>query len=797
MASPTSFPVPPPLPTTAITAATAATTTTTSHMDDESQRRYLSEEPTDQDVLCRRGTLNKKHPGNMAFQQLILDHSTAYAAATGRNVKGKIGDHVLQQVHTMLGARFLKKDDDTNQWYEINRTDALTITKQRLYKAIRKNNNRSTNSKHDVNRTAGRSYSPSTTDVTRINDDDYDPTAATAPTAKKPPPTSSVVVVEQEENSSNEDDAVMDGRTKKKQKLDTTNSGSNKDSAVASASAASTVARTDLIVAVGLARAEIAMEEHNKKNNKQRNHNSLPIKKSKVSSTAALSISIPFDHNHDNDNKNNESVQLETNNNKNNDSVQSQTNEKNNNKEKSVPPYIRFDIAARPGVGPYSDLMRQAQCERGATTISPSAVPAKKGGLTPTEEETWQSIRTEVRTIIKTATPIKMTKLLIATPEVNAGTYVIPCDFENRFQARLYVFGKTRNIGTFSNEQEANLAYRIALNTIKLSTSYTEQEQKRKAEKKVAKVKQAERERIPKVKKLLADNPLCTIEKTPAQRLVSWRQLTPKQTTELLVVLRKISKDNAFESKDTTSRAVKYLLSAIHHGLMHYPDTCDPKVVQWNGVSKFCINSHIPLLIALFMAKRNDDDHQFSIEEWDEIHTEVMYGCQNAIDRKKKKEKGCNSNPLTGSTIEKSGEVDKDGKLVWKRIDARLKLHNNANIRNTGLQFTGGGTGSAYITRTVTGVSIVWPEFKNTITVQAIQELGKSLMNHLSITDHCVVGKLLEMRHWHSMNYFGHRPVGIYWLHKDGGTLSSMTKDEMELVASKGAQWIKSTSRYK
>ena len=233
---------------------------------------------------------------------------------------------------------------------------------------------------------------------------------------------------------------------------------------------------------------------------------------------------------------------------------------------------------------------------------------------------------------------------------------------------------------------------------------------------------------------------------------------------------------------------------------MHYPDTCHPKVVQWNGVSKFCINSHIPLLIALFMALRNDDDnHKFNSEEWNKIHTEVMYGCQYAIDRKRKeKEKvGSNSNPLTGSTIEKTGEVDKDGKLVWKRIDARPKFHNNANIRNTSHQFTGGGTGSAYITRTVDGVSIVWPEFNDIITVQAITDLGKSLMNHLSITDHSVVGKLLEMRHWHSMNYFGHRPVGIYWFHKDGGTLSSMTNDEMESVASKGAQWIKSTAQYK
>ena len=127
---------------------------------------------------------------------------------------------------------------------------------------------------------------------------------------------------------------------------------------------------------------------------------------------------------------------------------------------------------------------------------------------------------------------------------------------------------------------------------------------------------------------MLADQPLRTIDKTPAQRLVSWRQLTPKQTTKLLVALRKISKENTnFPGqllKYTTSRALKYLLSAIRHGLLQYPETCNPKVVQWNGVSKFCINSHIALLIALFMALRNDEDHQFNINEWNGIHREVM-----------------------------------------------------------------------------------------------------------------------------------------------------------------------------
>ena len=66
------------------------------------------------------------------------------------------------------------------------------------------------------------------------------------------------------------------------------------------------------------------------------------------------------------------------------------------------------------------------------------------------------------------------------------------------------------------------------------------------------------------------------------------------------------------------------------------------------------------------MALRNDDDHQFNINEWNEIHTEVMYDCQYAIDQEKKKGRGCKSNPLTGSTIRKSSIVDEDGKVVWE-----------------------------------------------------------------------------------------------------------------------------------
>ena len=165
---------------------------------------------------------------------------------------------------------------------------------------------------------------------------------------------------------------------------------------------------------------------------------------------------------------------------------------------------------------------------------------------------------------------------------------------------------------------------------------------------------------------ILAENPLRTINKTPAQRKVIWRQLTPKQTEILLGIISNmmcLSTTILISNPAVKSCALKYLLSAIHHGLLQYPDTCDPKVVEWNGVSQFCINSHIPLLIAsLFMALS-----KFNSKEWNKTHTEVMYGFQNAIDQEKKKGRGgCNSNPLTGSTIEKTGGVDKDGKFVWE-----------------------------------------------------------------------------------------------------------------------------------
>jgi hypothetical protein len=106
------------------------------------ERRYISEEPTDHDVLCGRGNVYAKHPGNVAFQQVILEHTTDYATATGRQFKVQIVDHVLHHVHDDLDARILKHDVETDQWYEVSRSHAHQKTGHCLRDTIR--NTRST-----------------------------------------------------------------------------------------------------------------------------------------------------------------------------------------------------------------------------------------------------------------------------------------------------------------------------------------------------------------------------------------------------------------------------------------------------------------------------------------------------------------------------------------------------------------------------------------------------------------------------------------------------------------------------
>ena len=89
-----------------------------------------------------------------------------------------------------------------------------------------------------------------------------------------------------------------------------------------------------------------------------------------------------------------------------------------------------------------------------------------------------QSICTEVKTIINSATPDQMKKLLIAYPNLNATGCV---KRGANFQARINAFHTNRTIRTFPNEEEAKLA--IAIAEMKLGPKKKRKNRKTEAQK--------------------------------------------------------------------------------------------------------------------------------------------------------------------------------------------------------------------------------------------------------------------------------------------------------------------------
>ena len=235
-------------------------------------------------------------------------------------------------------------------------------------------------------------------------------------------------------------------------------------------------------------------------------------------------------------------------------------------------------------------------------------------------------------------------------------------------------------------------------------------------------------------------------------------------------------------------------------GLIKYPETYKKEIVMWNCISNYCINSHIALLIALLMASRN---HSYTSEVWAAAHKEVLYALSNGFDVLKtlSRKRICDGNEiidgrpsLVGSPIV---DIDSAGSGKWKRINDRdTAYYKRLVVKITGQQFTGGGDSAAngiYGRSLNAALPLLWPSAK--IRTKHIQGLGKELMAHLGIIDHDVMGKLLEMEHWHNMNYYGHRPVGIYWFHKSGQSLDSLNDIAMKNTAIVGFNWIVENGR--
>ena len=111
----------------------------------------------------------------------------------------------------------------------------------------------------------------------------------------------------------------------------------------------------------------------------------------------------------------------------------------------------------------------------------------------------------------------------------------------------------------------------------------------------------------------------------------------------------------------------------------------------------------------------------------------------------------------------------------WERTAHCSEGYQKGHVIITGIQFTGGR-----------GTS------KEGVLGRTLQ-LGQKLMKHLSITDHNVMEKLLEMQHWHSLKHKRHQYMGIYWYQLDRNlSLPSLDEDDIKATANLGLKWIKS-----
>lgn len=73
--------------------------------------------PESLDVLCGRGISCHQHPGNKFLRQLIDRNLPKYASADSKSDKSSILRDIIRSILTQ-GGRFLKKDSDTEFYYE-------------------------------------------------------------------------------------------------------------------------------------------------------------------------------------------------------------------------------------------------------------------------------------------------------------------------------------------------------------------------------------------------------------------------------------------------------------------------------------------------------------------------------------------------------------------------------------------------------------------------------------------------------------------------------------------------------
>jgi hypothetical protein len=76
-------------------------------------------EPRPQDITCGRGKGSYNREGNVTFRKVIRMHIKDYQSARTKFEKTTVLNAVIDRLHTDYGARFLKFNSRTKQWFEI------------------------------------------------------------------------------------------------------------------------------------------------------------------------------------------------------------------------------------------------------------------------------------------------------------------------------------------------------------------------------------------------------------------------------------------------------------------------------------------------------------------------------------------------------------------------------------------------------------------------------------------------------------------------------------------------------
>lgn len=88
--------------------------------------------PTHSDILFGRGGLTNHHPGNKVYRTIVDMHKPDYQLAA-KIVKPRVARRIVHAIrHSNLGARFLKKDPQTDMWYDVGDKAASEKTSQAL-----------------------------------------------------------------------------------------------------------------------------------------------------------------------------------------------------------------------------------------------------------------------------------------------------------------------------------------------------------------------------------------------------------------------------------------------------------------------------------------------------------------------------------------------------------------------------------------------------------------------------------------------------------------------------------------